>query len=157
MLLLLTQMDKSIPFLVVLFIVGFLIISLDVFPSQWNKLNSNKIFGGHLIKVIKGLALSLIGWALCLRVNQNMSEITNHKDEADFERNKFAKSFEVTLNLILVSIFPAIGFWVAYQRDPKIMQPTSEWGNASSEKSLEARQSRKLSRQDSYGVTSNKL
>ena len=48
-------------------------------------------------------------------------------------------------------------FWVAYQRDPKIMQPTSEWGNASSEKSLEARQSRKLSRQDSYGVTSNKL
>ena len=149
MLLLFTQMDKSIPFLVVLFIVGFLIISLDVFPSQWNKLNSNKIFGGHLIKVIKGLALSLIGWALCLRVNQNMSDITN--------QNKFAKSFEVTLNLILVSIFPAIGFLVAYQRDPKIMQPTSEWGNASSEKSLEARQSRKLSRQDSYGVTSNKL
>ena len=108
------------------------------------------------------MALSLIAWALCLRVNQNMSEITNHKDEvildqADFERNRFAKSFEVTLNLILVAIFPAIGFWVAYQRDPKIMQPTSEWGNASSEKSLEARQSRKLSRQDSYGITSNKL
>jgi len=157
MLLLLTQMDKSIPFLVALFIVGFLIISLDVFPSQWHKLNNNKIFGGHLIKVIKGLALSLIGWALCLRVNQNMSEITNHKDEADFERNKFAKSFEVTLNLILVAIFPAVGFWVAYQRDPKILQPTSEWGNASIEKSLEASQSKKLSEQGSYGVTSNKL
>jgi solute carrier family 6 amino acid transporter-like protein 5/7/9/14 len=157
MLLLLTQMDKSIPFLVALFIVGFLIISLDVFPSQWNKLNNNKIFGGHLIKVIKGLALSLIGWALCLRVNQNMSEITNHKDEAYFERNKFAKSFEVTLNLILVAIFPAVGFWVAYQRDPKILQPTSEWGNASIEKSLEASQSKKLSEQGSYGVTSNKL
>ena len=155
MLLLFTQMDKSIPFLVVLFIVGFLIVSIDVFPSQWNKLN--KIFGGHLIKFIKGLALSLIVWALCLRVNQNMSEITNHTDEADFEKNKFAKSFEVTLNLILVAIFPAVGFWVAYQRDPKIMLPTSEWGNASSEKSLEARQTRKLSRQDSYGVTSNKL
>ena len=157
MLLLFTQMDKSIPFLVALFIIGFLIISIDMFPNQWKKMNNNKIFSGHLIKIIKVLALSLIGWALCLRVNQNMSEITNHKDEADFERNQFAKSFEVTLNLILVSIFPVIGFWVAYQRDPKIMQPTSEWGNASSEKSLEARQSRKLSRQDSYGVTSNKL
>ena len=99
----------------------------------------------------------MIAWALCLRVNQNMSEITNHNDETDFEKNKFAKSFEVTLNLILVAIFPAVGFWVAYQRDPKIMQPTSEWGNASNEKSLKARQSRKLSRQDSYGVTSNKL
>ena len=60
MLLLFTQMDKSIPFLVVLFIVGFLIISLDVFPSQWNKLNNNKLFGGHLIKFIKGKGLKLI-------------------------------------------------------------------------------------------------
>jgi hypothetical protein len=130
----------------------------SVNPTDQNHFqNGKKIFGGRLIKVIKGLALSLIGWALCLRVNQNMSEITNHKDKADFERNKFAKSFEVTLNLILVAIFPAVGFWVAYQRDPTILQPTSEWENASNEKSLEASQSKKLSGQGSYGVTSNKL
>ena len=93
MLLLFTQMDKSIPFLVILILVGLLIISIDVFPNPWDQLNSIKIFGGNLIKIVKGLALSLSGCALCLRINQNMSEITDD--------NKFDKSFEVTMNLII--------------------------------------------------------
>ena len=65
--------------------------------------------------------------------------------------------FFIILNLIVVSILPLVGAWSAYQKDPELLQPTKEWGTAATVASLKARSSRRLSRQDSYGVTANRL
>ena len=149
MCLLFTQMNAA--FFVALILLGSLMISMDVFPNQWEKLNE-KPMGGQIIRMIKGLSLSLIIIAFWLRVYQNMYET---KDAGADEDKVFAKVFEVVLNLIVVSILPAVGAWTAYQNCPQLLRPTNEWGTTTTEESLTNRRSRRLSRQQSYGVTSS--
>ena len=154
----------NLMFLVALILLGSLLISMEVFPNQWGMLNEKPI-GYQIIWMIKGLSLSLIVIAFWLRVYQNMYET---KDEIinEFEKNLnntnfltdlesdptpwfshlddkvFAKVFEVVLNLVVVSILPAVAAWTVYQGYSQLMRPTSEWGTTTTVESLTERSSR---------------
>merc|ERR1712228_557895 len=137
------------------------LVSFDLFPNLWNKAKENSS-GQLAIKGIKALALFLVASAFWIRVYQNMSDIEGiftsniksslEKSEMIDKINStsakiFDKIFEVVLSLILASILPAVGAWTAYQRDPKLLEPTDEWKN---QPDSPARRKRQLSRQESY-------
>ena len=71
---LLTQLDKCIPYLIALLIIGSALVSIDVFPKQWNNLDSHS-YVRHLKRIVKGSALSLIVFAFWIRLYQNLSEL----------------------------------------------------------------------------------
>ena len=172
--LILTQMDRFIPFMVALVCIGLVLVSFEQFPNLWKKAHENA-YGDLAIKGIKALALFLIACAFWIRVYQNMTDIesifTSNMNMTDIENifksnihdkikkeqmtdkitttsdKIFDKMFEVVLSLILASILPVIGAWTAYQRDPGLLKPTDEWKNGSDEVS---RHQRQLSRQESY-------
>ena len=121
MCLLFTQMDRSLPFLVALLILGSLIISMDVFPNQWGKVKDTPV-GYHIIRTIKGLSLSLIVIAFWIRLYENMYQIKQisegkfKEEEIEIEDRPdriYGKLFEVVLNLIVVSILPLVGGWLS--------------------------------------------
>ena len=147
--------------MVALVCVGLALVSIDLFPNLWNKI-SNNTYGQLVTKGIKALALLLIACAFWIRIYQNMSdieEIFTDNIKSSLEKDKmistiqttsdkiFDKIFEVVLSLILASILPAVGAWTAYQRDPKLLEPTEEWKNQPDEPT---RRKRRLSHRESY-------
>ena len=69
--------------------------------------------------------MSLIVVAFWIRLYQNISEVkvtfkSNDLTEDQKYDKIFDNVFEVLINLVLISILPAVAVWTAYQRDPNL-------------------------------------
>jgi len=124
---LLTGMTKNFIFLIALLCVGTILIIMDIFPNQFGKLN-DKRFGRCLIKMIKGMSLLLIFASFWIRLYQNISDVKIISRSDDLtEDEKYhqivANVYEVVINIVLVSILPAVALWTAIKKDLSLMMP----------------------------------